>query len=145
MNARCGLPLLALLALLACSAASAAPGCARLLQPLQPGEVLRPSDVEPAACTPELQRAALRHDALHHVTRARSALAAGDVVPAVAPATLAHWRAGDAVRVTQRAGVVQVRRDARVAAPVAGGTQVLLRTDDGASFVARRSQIEGMP
>ncbi len=140
-------PLLAALGATSAAAAPAAgPACQRLLQALQPGDVLRPADLQPAACTPELQRLALRHDTLHHVTRARVALAAGDIVPAVNPGALARWRAGDAVRVTQRAGPVQVQRAARLAAPVASGSAgVLVRTDDGAAIRAQPSQIEVLP
>jgi hypothetical protein len=107
-------------ALLVAALPAAAAPCARVLNTLAPGQPVKLSDLEPADCSAALQRHALRHDPLHRLTRARVALAPGDLVPAVAPSALARYARGDLVQVTARVGRVEVQREARVALPSTG-------------------------
>ncbi len=134
--------MLAALAPLAAQALQPAePRCQRVLAALQPGQALTAADLEPAPCGAGPVPGALRHDARLHLTRARIALAPGDLVPEVPPAALARWRGGETVRVVRQAGPVQVERAAQVAMPAPQRAALVLRTADGAVLAAPQEQI----
>jgi hypothetical protein len=129
---------LAVAALLAAALPAEATSCARVLSVLLPGQAVKLSDLEPVDCEAALQRQALRHDPLHHLTRARVALAPGDIVHAVPAAALARFASGDKVQVTVRAGRVEVQREALVALPSNGSAaaRVLVQPERTTALVA---------
>jgi hypothetical protein len=119
----------------------AEPRCQSVLNMLQSGQAITAADLGPADCDAGLVQGALRYDARLHLTRARIALAPGDVVPEVAPVTLARWRIGDAVHVVRHAGPVRVERAARIAMPAPRCAMLTLRTSGGVVLAASEEQI----
>lgn len=102
----------------------------RLKNDIDLGQAIRVSDVEPVrVSTPVGPRT--RYDAMTHVVRANSDLAAGDLVRADIVRSLAVGRVHDPVVLSTQVGPVQVSRSARLASDVGPDRNTWAYFEDG--------------